>query len=85
MDFMRKINAGWRAMHGFNPNSEAGDHARPGRGWTRPRVQHWVREGVSQRVRTIPCTGVFREGAENSARGGHAPFSISGLGFNRKE
>src|SRR5450756_1511110 len=24
----------------FNPNSEVGDHARPGRRWTRPRVQH---------------------------------------------
>jgi hypothetical protein len=27
------------ACEGLSPNSEVGDHARPGRGWTRPRVQ----------------------------------------------
>jgi ferredoxin len=41
-----------------------------------------VRDGVLQRVCTIPCTDVFREGAENSARGGRAPFSISEFGLN---
>jgi hypothetical protein len=28
----------------------------------------------------FPAAGVFREGAENSARGGRAPFSISEFG-----
>ena len=63
-----------------NPNSEVGEHARPGRGWTRPRVQPLVRDCVSRRVCTIPCAAVFREGAENSAQGGRAPFSISEFG-----
>jgi hypothetical protein len=67
----------------LNPNSEVVEHARPGLGWTRPRVQHWVRDFVSRRVCTIPSAGVFREDAEDCARGGRAPFSISEFGLNR--
>ena len=40
-----------------------------------------IRRGVvSLAVGKFPAPGVFREGAENSARGGRAPISISVFG-----
>ena len=66
----------------LNPNSEVGDHARPGRGGTRPASR------TSRDASKLPAWNfferltIFREGAENGARGGRAPFSISEFGFN---
>jgi type II secretory pathway pseudopilin PulG len=57
-----------------------GEHARPGR--CRPRLSACIRRAMlSRTLGTLRCPRVFREGAENSARGGRAPRSFleSGL------
>jgi len=64
----------------FNPNSEAGEHARPGRRWSRLATS-LLRVKLKRTLETILCARVFREGAENCARGGRAPVSISEFGF----
>ena len=64
----------------FTPNSEVGERARPGRSRTRPRVRR-LRPTLTRTLETFLCARVFREGAENRARGGRAPVSISEFGF----
>ena len=52
--------------------SSDGERARLGRGWTRPRAQHFACERTSD-LGTSWRVSVFREGAEDGARGGRAP------------
>jgi hypothetical protein len=62
-------------------DSEVGEHARHGRGGMRlaSRTSHDVIQSAGmERFRT---THGFPRGAENSARGGRAPHSISEFGF----
>lgn len=56
---------------------EGGEHARPGRGWTRPRVQQFGRadsHATPGRFSAHDPAGAGRGGAENCARGGRAPL-----------
>ena len=55
----------------FNPNSEVGEHARPGRGWARGRVQHVGATFVFRPGGHLHAARDLREGAENSARVEH--------------
>jgi hypothetical protein len=65
----------------LKPNSEAGEHVRLGRGW--PRLGASVlRTTPKQKLESFLCARVFREGAENRARGGRAPILISEFGLN---
>ncbi len=67
---------------GLNPNSEVRG-ARPPRAWldapSRPAFS--ARDGFPAGAQ-FPAAGVFREGAENRARGGRARLSISEFGLN---
>jgi type II secretory pathway pseudopilin PulG len=51
----------------------SGEHTRPGRGRTRPRVRQFGRTDLLKIVIYSSLYEVFRGGAENSARGGRAP------------
>ena len=70
----------------FNPLAEAfiaaGEHARPGRGGTRPRVAPSGEADWRAGIGVASGDEVFREGAENSARGGRAPRPVAKSGFN---
>jgi hypothetical protein len=70
----------WQQHADLNPNSEVGEHARHGRGGTRlaSRTLHDAIQSAGLELFERPT--VFREGAENSARDGRAPFSISESG-----
>jgi len=60
----------------LNPDSEVGEHARLGRCWVRP-APSGLRVRRARTLETFQCARfIFREGAENSARGGRAPFFI---------
>jgi hypothetical protein len=65
----------------MNPIAEVRG-ARPPRAWldapSRPALSAG---GGFQTGAQFPAAGVFREGAENSARGGRAPFSTSEIGM----
>ena len=60
------------------PKLEIREHARPGRCWIRPRIQPLVERGPGD-VDFAGASDVFREGAENRARGGRAPHFNSGF------
>ena len=69
----------------LSPNSEV-PGARPPRAW----LDAPSRPAFSARDRfpagaQFPAAGVFREGAENSARGGRAPLSISEFGVSSRD
>ena len=51
----------------------SGEHARLGRSGTRPRVPQ-PRATLPGTLVEFSCVHVFREGAENCARGGRAPY-----------
>ena len=53
--------------------NDDGEHARPGRGWTRPRVQHLVRE-TDKNAWEFSVRPGFPRGREKRTRGGCAPF-----------
>jgi hypothetical protein len=65
-----------KSFAGKNPKSEVGEHARPGRYWLRLAAST-LRAMLSRTLETVRCARVFREGAENNARGRRAPYSIS--------
>ena len=71
-----------RRRPALNRNSDAGEHARRGRRWPRPRGQPFARVAGTN-AETFRCARVFRAGAENCARGGRAPVSLSDFGLNR--
>ena len=90
---LRRCNAPGTGGGGFfnavplgtlNPDSEAGKHARPGRRWPR-RAASGLRAMLARTFETIACVRVFREGAENGARGGRAPHAISEFRLKRAE
>ena len=63
--------------HARTPKS--GEHARPGRCGTRPRVPRCGRHGLECNHAPFRASRVFREGAENGARGGRAPLFYFGV------
>jgi hypothetical protein len=65
----------------FIPNSGVGEHARHGRGGTRLASRTWHDVIPSASLELFRTTHGFPRGAENSARDGRAPFSISEFGF----
>ncbi len=66
----------------FKSKSEVGEHTRLGCGW--PRLAAGVlRTTLSRTFDSFRCARVFREGAENSARGGRAPLSFPEISFNQ--
>jgi hypothetical protein len=64
----------------LNPNSAIGEHARLGRSRRRPRRRR-LRVTLTWMLEICRCARVFREGAENCARGGRAPNPVSECGF----
>jgi prepilin-type N-terminal cleavage/methylation domain-containing protein len=60
-------------MHLTQTPKQEGERARPGRRWPRPRGQQFGRADPSTSSGWFCTHEVFREGAENSARGGRAP------------
>ena len=75
---------GSRRQTNISPNSEVGEHARLGRDGTRlaSRASHDVIQPAS--LELFRTTHDFPRGAENSARGGRVPFSISEFGISRR-
>lgn len=66
----------------FNPYSEAtGSTPVVGVAGRAPAARLWI-VGVAERIGKLRAPRAFREGAENHARGGRAPVSISEIGFN---
>ena len=60
------------------PNSEVGEHTRPGCSWPRLAAS-FLRSKVKRTFKIFLRVRVFREGAENCTRGACAPVSISDL------
>jgi len=58
----------------INPNSEVGEHARPGRRWLRLAASIRGME-LTRMPEVFSRVWIFREGAENCARGGRAPLA----------
>jgi hypothetical protein len=69
--------------HGFSPNTEAGEHARPRALPDAPRGQPLCARQLSKPPEHLRAPDVFREGAENCARGGRAPVLISEFRFKK--
>ncbi len=66
---VQSVLAGTRSL---NPNSEVGEHTRLGCGRLRL-AAGILRAGLSRTLESFRCDRFFREGAENSARGGRDP------------
>ena len=76
MNYWRKNScSGWE----FSPNSEVREPARPGRGGTRLAFRIFFWRAMNPSLELFMRRRVFREGAENRARCGRSPFSISNL------
>ena len=74
---------GLKAPSGLNPNSDVAGIA-PASGVAGRAPAFRIGRGVvSPGVEKFLAPGVFREGAENSARGGRAPIPISEFGFKQ--
>jgi multidrug efflux system outer membrane protein len=58
----------------LKPNSEVGEHARPGRRWLRLAASIRGME-LTRMPEVFSRVWIFREGAENCARGGRAPLA----------
>ena len=66
----------------FNPNYQVEENARPGGRGRHPRSQPFGRATVRAGSARFSVSEVFREGAENGARGGRAPGSGAEFGIN---
>ncbi len=69
--------------YAFIPNSEVEENARPGGRGRHPRRQPFGRATVRAGSGRFSASEVFREGAENGARGGRAPGSGAEFGLSR--
>ena len=67
----------------LNPKTGIGEHTRPRVWLDAPRVQPFCAPNLPESMEPVRALEVFREGAENRARGACALHSTTVLGLNR--